>query len=37
MVFPSCELKNRYAPIGNEKTIRPKITETRAEYGIAIP
>jgi len=27
-------LKTKYAPIGNEKTIRQKITDTKAPYGI---
>jgi hypothetical protein len=37
MLCPICELKKRYAPIGNEKIISPKTTETSAEYGIDMP
>jgi hypothetical protein len=37
MLCPICELKKMYAPIGNEKIISPKTTETSAEYGIDMP
>ena len=34
---PISELKTRYAPVGNDKTIKQKITDIKAVCGIASP